>query len=112
MATFQMTKKLIKDYTAGFKVKVIDMEKITNHPTYNKVRNVLDDLEENLTIIPNVWDVKYGKLYLIVDVQHLNKGPAQATTPWRDFEEPATDPNIGFVKQQNYIKEWNYFQTL
>lgn len=107
----QTTKKYVKQYLAGFKIKVINVEKITDHTIYNKVRNIMDVLEKYPTNIPDVRDEEYGKQHLVMGVKHLQNRSPQAIIPSRDFEAPRLDPNRKFLQQQNYIQRWNYYQT-
>lgn len=77
-----------------------------------KVRHVLENQEENLTTIPDVRDAEYGKLYLILGVQHLQNEPAQMILPSRDLGASTPDQNKDFLEQQDYTQRCNYLQTL
>ena len=79
MADFKTHELLVEEYTAQFGVKPSEVQKITTDPTYNKLRTITNELDSNLACIPDVRDSKYGKLFLLRDVQFLDGG--QRVTP-------------------------------
>ena len=74
MADFKTHKLLVEEYTAQFGVKPSAVQRINSDPMYNKLRAITNELDSNLACIPDVWDAKYGKLFLLRDVQFLDGG--------------------------------------
>ena len=101
MADFQTLKILVDDYTILFKVKLCHVGKITTQPMYNKIRTITNELEANFACIEDKRDATYGKLHLIVDVQHMDSG--HAVTPSTDWGEPTQDPNDTWEDHQSHI---------
>ena len=86
------------------------VEKITSDPTYNKLRAITNKLDSLLAGIEDVRDAKYGKLFLLRDVQYLDGG--QVVAPSIDQGPPTQTQGTPWVEMQEHIRNWNYFQTL
>ena len=86
------------------------MQKITSDPTYNKLRAITNKLDSKLAGIDDVRDAKYGKMFLMRDVQYLDGG--QPVTPSTDQGQPIQNPGTPILEMQENIRNWNYFQTI
>ena len=70
MADFKTSKLLVEAYYA--QLGPLTVENITSDPTYNKLRANTNKLESKLAGIDDVRDAKYGKMFLMRDVQYLD----------------------------------------
>ena len=109
MADFKTSELPVEAYYAQLGPSS-DVEKLTSEPTYNQLRAITNELESKLAGINDVRDARYGKMFLMCDVQHLDGG--QVITPSTDQGPPVQVRGTPILTMQENIRDWNYLQTL